>query len=792
MSKYELRPHQKLAVKDIFAELGNSDRATYVSATGTGKTISLQHMAENSGNKIVAFFPSIMLVSQTILEWRRQYGKEIRVVAVCSDETVGNPAREDHMEVSDDELRADGAEVTRDTARIAEILKEDSNVPLVVFSTYHSANKVIDAQELCGIYFDLMVSDEAHYLAGRSALGRGILDSEKLLAKKRVFATATPKIVTLKQNTAEVGRSVVSMDEEELFGKHAHTYGLRDAIKDGILSDYKIYIVSITKDTLFNLTGKTELKPAELRMALGLAAYERMEIDLGVKRSVVYLSNKSRAREFARSSKGNVSVITGEMPSVDRNKKLDVLRNSGGGIANVRCLTEGIDLPALDAVEFVDPRSSKIDIVQAVGRALRRSPGKEFGYVIIPVLEEPNGEDYGSGDTFKHVWSVLAQMAENDTKLSSEINAGYIKKFGVDGEDRNIRTLEQETSVINISIDGTKIISNSLADELVEKIKLRSASINDPLGFTWRSNVDRLVEVTKELGRLPKNKEELSMFLHEQRRSSKGESKNRISKTRLDYLDEVLPGWRSTSFDYKFQKDVLDIKNRISEAGRFPKTGEYGFSFLSRQRQLKKGTSNNETLSKEREDFLNKHVPEWWSNYVREENTGVEKEATTVSKRDQKWYANVDKLKRVSDSLGRLPVSGEPMSEFLLTQRRVKKGKEGLISFKKGGILTEEREEYLTKQVPNWYYLQDPEVKFKENVLELVKTTETLGRFPRLKENNGLFLSNIRQAKKGKSSYKWTKEREDFMNEHLPGWDLPAKEGRLVYLASIRKKLEEN
>lgn len=700
MSKYELRPHQKLAVKDIFSELGNSDRATYVSATGTGKTISLQHIAENSGNKIVAFFPSIMLVSQTILEWRRQYGKEIRLVAVCSDETVGNPAREDHMEVSDDELRADGAEVTRDPARIAEILKEDSNVPLVVFSTYHSANKVIDAQELCGIYFDLMVSDEAHYLAGRSALGRGILDSEKLLAKKRVFATATPKIVTLKQNTAEVGRSVVSMDEEELFGKYAHTYGLRDAINDGILSDYKIYIVSITKDTLFNLTGKTELKPAELRMALGLAAYERMEIDLGVKRSVVYLSNKSRAREFARSSKGHVSVITGEMPSIDRNKKLDVLRNSGGGIANVRCLTEGIDLPALDAVEFVDPRSSKIDIVQAVGRALRRSPGKEFGYVIIPVLEEPNGEDYGSGDTFKHVWSVLAQMAENDTKLSSEINAGYSKgNEEVAGRldvDHEVVGCDIENNIINISTGEVKI-NNKVANELVDKIRLRSANINDPIGADFREKVLRLSEVSKELGRFPKHDEKYGDFLIKLRTSENG-SKGSISlnNERKVFLNTVLRGWNVTNTN-SWEEKVELLKNSIIEIGRLPNYHEieYKGKFLAEQRRRKRDGRN-------------------WSDY---------------------------------------------------------------------------NEKYMNDNIPGWYKLSHHE-KWLEDANELIIEVGKLGRLPKNREYMGSFLSRQKTSKRLNRG--WSQERQDFLDDQIPGWDLPLKEGRLVYLASIRKKLEEN
>lgn len=230
--RYELRDHQVEAVKDILGELSVSDRATFVSATGTGKTVSLQHIAEVSGNRIVAFFPSIMLVSQTIEEWKRQYGKKIRVVAVCSDTTVGKTGNEDHMEVSDEELRAEGAEVTRDPVRLAEILREEPSVPLVVFSTYHSAEKIIEAQELCKVYFDLMVSDEAHYLAGLSSLGRGILDSKKLLAKKRVFATATPKLVTLKQSAGVVAKSIVSMDDEKLFGRHAHTYGLRDAIND--------------------------------------------------------------------------------------------------------------------------------------------------------------------------------------------------------------------------------------------------------------------------------------------------------------------------------------------------------------------------------------------------------------------------------------------------------------------------------------------------------------------------------------------------------------------------------
>lgn len=509
----QLREHQVEAKDAIHKALRSADRTTFVSATGTGKTVTLNEVSVGFADKIVLFFPSLSLVNQTIREWRDQGVRGYTYVAVCSDSTVAS-VRSDSLVVTDEELAESGALVTRDADLLKSILTSKKKV--VVFATYHSADKVEEA----GVSYDLMICDESHHLTGVGTFGKAVLDDNRIYAKKRIFATATPRVYTFKGDSKEV--EVRSMDDESLFGEVCYTLGLRESINKGILSPYKVYIVELT-DEDFKPYGidPSDEQNALTRMVMGVAAYKRMQKELGVKRTISYLSSRRRAKEFAEMVSGDF--ITGNMKSSERAEILNRLVNEGGVVSNVRCLAEGVDVPALDAVEFVDPRNSKVEIVQAVGRVIRVSSGKGCGYVILPVLAE--SYDEGGKNTYSQVWDVLTQMAENDTLLRAQINVagGYYSQADKDeaGSAEN---------VIQVLGDTTQGIATEAAEKLAKRISLRVAHIVDP-DLTW---LQRHWEYVKSI-------KTMSEIIHEARL---GLINGNLPQTRADDLDREAPGWR--------------------------------------------------------------------------------------------------------------------------------------------------------------------------------------------------------------------------------------------------------
>jgi len=401
---------------------------------------------------IGVFFPSLALVDQTVQAWRRQYGDGgwVTPVVVCSDDTVG--AREDVVAVTDSEFAGHGARVVRDTGALAAILDEQNRrpasmrKPLVIFATYQSSMIVAEAQQECGVRLDIAIGDEAHKLATSNShhvtdrSGRLVLESDGILAHKRLFATATPRVFEggedrRTRSLTQVG--VRSMSDEALFGKQAFTLTLREAIEAGHLVDYRVHVLQFLDDDARDAHPEAfspdalDPRDGRVRMALGCAALAHTIERLGATRVIAYLNSVERANEFAALVNNvgfaHADVITGDQPTSLRNKKIARLAAHGGVIANVACLSEGVDIPELDAIIFVDPRSSGVDIVQAVGRAIRKpKPGstKTVGHIVIPVLAAPDDadDDQTLGDGYEPVWQVLAGLGTNDPRIVTTLN----------------------------------------------------------------------------------------------------------------------------------------------------------------------------------------------------------------------------------------------------------------------------------------------------------------------------------------------------------------------------------
>lgn len=469
--RHELAPHQKAAVNDVItclasqSEHSSDARAKLLMPCGTGKTLTCHATAEElRAKQTLVLVPSLSLLAQTMRAWQTQSQGKLRVIAVCSDESVVS-GRNDDIVVDPNELLAP---VTTDPATLAVFLSNESTRPTeqqwptVVFSTYHSSAVVAAAQELIAQSsehsFDLLVADEAHYLAGKvSRAFATALDATKVHARRRLFATATPRIIStkLKDTLAKDGRDhdVVSMDDPAVFGPVAHELRFSKALVDGLLTDYRVLVLGIDdaevaamveSRRILTLDSEDDTTTDAATLAAAIATYRTLT-EHGARRLVSYHSRIARAENFARllttlppsliANLGTVQVsahaVKGTMPAGKRREVLKRLTHDTTGsdraciVANARCLTEGVDIPTLDGVIFVDPRRSRIDVIQSVGRAIRLAENKSRGLVIIPVAlnRDEDVETALAGSAFSRVWDVLGALRDHDDTLAEEVDA---------------------------------------------------------------------------------------------------------------------------------------------------------------------------------------------------------------------------------------------------------------------------------------------------------------------------------------------------------------------------------
>jgi predicted helicase len=468
-----LRPDQELAKAKVLRALRSTPETQLIMACGTGKTVMSEAIANGLGAKVIVFFvPSIGLMRQTIRSWQRQTGVGgMRAIAVCSDDTVGK--NDDRMAWSDEDIPC---EVVRSPEAIAEFINEHTGAfqarPVVVFCTYHSEHLVVRAQHEFGApEFDFAFADEAHTLVATQEDGgrRGELVKRKddgrkrLLARSRVYATATPRLLSkkAKQRLAAQGSDPLdSLDgSSPVFGPIAHTLTFGEAITLGVLSDYQVSIIAVPEqkyaDFIHERAYVSNTKSRVLD-AQTFAATEAVKLahKLGDRRTIAYLNRKDSARSFAAALAADpelpgADAILGDMPAAQRDIRINRMnRDEGHILTNVRCLNEGVDIPALDAVMFVDPKSSPVDIGQAVGRVLRRAPGKEKGHIIIPVAVPTDNWETGvlsneERDTamkgpspYKAVFDILDALASHDETIQhilTHLRLGLGKRKNADG-----------------------------------------------------------------------------------------------------------------------------------------------------------------------------------------------------------------------------------------------------------------------------------------------------------------------------------------------------------------------
>ena len=468
--RFSLQPHQKEAFDDVINGFKESDRGKLIMACGTGKTFTALRIAEEVaglGGRVLYLVPSIGLFSQAMREWAEQQEVQHRYIGICSDTSAGKKTED----VPIQELEIP---VTTDPQKISEALEEtDEDAMTVVFCTYHSLPIVETAQDQGAPAFDLVLCDEAHRTTGIEQSDEEtetspfvlVHDGERIRAKKRLYMTATPRLYTegAKAKAARHDIEVFSMDDPATYGPEFHRLPFSRAVEGGLLSDYRVVIftmyepdadsalqgyigkggseINITDATkiigswraLQNPEGKSDadgtIEPLTRAIAFNntiinskrLAEYWNTVIESAIEQ----MPEDQRPVDFQCETQH----VDGQHNAFDRKTRIEWLKGSTAGtcriLSNARCLSEGIDVPTLDAVLFMTPKNSHVDIVQAVGRVMRKPPGKQYGYIILPVAIPPGtdpADALDNNERFAAVWNVLRALRSHDDRFNAEIN----------------------------------------------------------------------------------------------------------------------------------------------------------------------------------------------------------------------------------------------------------------------------------------------------------------------------------------------------------------------------------
>jgi len=485
--KKTLRPHQVSALNAVTHGLQTHARGKMIMACGTGKTFTSLKISEKlagKGKRVLFLVPSLSLLSQTLTEWTQESETPLHSFAVCSDSDVGKKRNkdEDKVQTFTHEL---GYPSTTDPARLASELakRHDAEHMTVVFSTYHSIDVLSRAQKLHGLPdFDLVISDEAHRTTGATFNNEDesnfvrVHDDGFLKASKRLYMTATPRIYgeSAKASAERDDVALCSMDDEALYGTELYVITFSEAVKRGLLVDYKVLVLAVEEAhvnrRLQSLLSdeNNQLKVDDAAKIVGCwkaLAKQGLEQDLvldpdPMKRAVAFcqviepstgakthkVSSKNIAAIFqavvesyqASAGEGETVAalrceaehVDGSMNASAKEAKLAWLKSEAPAdtcriLSNVRCLSEGVDVPALDAVLFLTPRNSQVDVVQSVGRVMRNAHGKKKGYVVLPVVIPAGVEPEAAlndNKVYGVVWQVLQALRSHDDRFDADVN----------------------------------------------------------------------------------------------------------------------------------------------------------------------------------------------------------------------------------------------------------------------------------------------------------------------------------------------------------------------------------
>ena len=500
---FAIREHQQQAIDQTHAYFKIDEatgqpahtRGKLIMACGTGKTFTSLRIAENEtgGRGLVLFLvPSIALLGQTLRSWLQQALEPMMAVCICSDPQVSKQTEKndnDTTSVVDLALPA-STDVPSIVKQLQHARRHNAEGLTVVFSTYQSIDVISRAQQQLlketddafGT-FDLIICDEAHRTTGvtlkdetESAFVR-VHNNDFLRAVRRIYMTATPRLYTdeTKKRAEENSAVLCSMDDRSMYGDEIYRIGFGEAVKQELLSDYKVLILAVGEKDITPTLQKALTRedgtidaddPSKLIGCINALSKKVLGADeefvkgsdpLPMRRAVAFCSSIKASRAIANAFTDYKDLYMEDIREEDRATMVDVVAHHVDGtmsatkrdeelmwlkeqpenerecrmLTNARCLSEGVDVPSLDAVVFISPKNSQVDVVQSVGRVMRRSEGKKYGYIIIPVVVPADAEGdkvLENHPNFKVVWTVLNALRAHDDRFNAEVNKIELSK----------------------------------------------------------------------------------------------------------------------------------------------------------------------------------------------------------------------------------------------------------------------------------------------------------------------------------------------------------------------------
>jgi superfamily II DNA or RNA helicase len=490
-------PYQIEALSNISNHLESQDRGSVVMACGTGKTlVALWAVEQSKAKSILVLLPSLTLLQQTLSEWsvHNSWGKDFSYLCVCSDPQVDLKNDEIELDITDVPFKID-----TDPEIVKRYLAQDNGKIKIIFSTYQSSQVVGEATKE-GYTFEIGVFDEAHKTTGVSE-GRFALalKDENISIKKRLFFTATPKHYDIRKRNKDGEFKFFSMDDESVYGSRAHTLSFSQAAEQGIICPYKVVVTLIDKQQVddFALKNGITLIEGDAVKAKWVASQVAVSSAIkhtNAKKIITFHSRVKTASDFASDEiygikkflpNFDVFHVHGKQRSNERKDTISKFKSSPSSlITNAKCLTEGVDVPAVDMVAFVDPRHSKIDIAQAVGRAMRKPRGgnKQLGYIVVPLYAEDTNEQSLEtaiqNEGFDDVALIINSLLEQDSELNEIVSE--LKQAKGRGEVFNPERFKEKIEVIGPFINLEQLQISIFAETV------------DRLGSNWDEWYGRL------------------------------------------------------------------------------------------------------------------------------------------------------------------------------------------------------------------------------------------------------------------------------------------------------------
>jgi len=562
------RKHQEIAIRKTSNYFKNSGfrKGKIIHPCGSGKSMTAYWISEKLQAKTVLIaVPSLALIRQTLDAWTKQAlatGLTIDYIAVCSDKDVGQ---------SDDPIMNTydlGISVTTNPDMVKNFLLDENPSMKVVLTTYQSGSVIISACDKIDQIFDLGIFDEAHKTTGdKSKKFALLIDDKKLEIKNKIFMTATER--QFSGNTT----NLMSMDNDSIYGLVIDQLSFKNALdqEPPILCDYKVITISVTRNDIEQLISENQLTRANGKQhtfiddgatIASLIALRKLSANKGIKHAISFHKSIKRANEFTdlnnllnQNSDTQTILkafhVSGAMSTSNRNIEINkFVKTEPSVISNARCLTEGVDIPLVDAVLFSDPKQSVIDIVQAAGRAMRTHPEKSLGYIIIPVIIDDHASDKVN-EAFKQLVNVVAALGINDNRIIDEAKQLIGTKAASNNDILQFETFSPQAEI------QFSLLEKEIKLKIWDRLSFAKSTVGESNFTKWMQNESELSKASME------------KYTRVVRKISNDLVRHDLSYSSLDEITEKadLERLKKKYFSIEEYKDLDTRGNRMYSAG---------------------------------------------------------------------------------------------------------------------------------------------------------------------------------------------------------------------------------